>query len=182
MVQKFPNFIMNKPKKLFSVIILVLVSFVVFLYVNDDIGITSKNIESDIRSSQKISDDWITDGTVSDTLATYISYPQDKSEHTFSVYINRPGFSFGYFFRAGGGLGLIEDYIAEFTSDGVDERAFISMNKQKVCCIEIDDGINVQKIETDSNKPFAVIFPMNAGTVTFYDINGNIVEYFKQSI
>ena len=158
------------------------VLFVVFLYASGNIGITSKNIESDIRLSQKITDEWITDGTSSDTIAAYISYPLDKSDHTFSVYVNRPGFSFGYFFRAGGGLSLIEESIAEFTVGGFEERAFISLNKHHVCSVEVNDGIKIQKIETDSNKPFAVVLPVNAGNVTFYDINGNTVEYFNQSI
>ena len=39
------------------------------------------------------------DGSISDTMAAFISYPQDKTDHTFSVYVNRPGLSFGYFFQ-----------------------------------------------------------------------------------
>lgn len=81
-------------------ILLVCSVFVGFLYVSNDIGIASGNLEADIRSSQKIKEDWAVDGSVSDTMAAYISYPQDMSDHTFSVYVNRPGLSFGYFFRA----------------------------------------------------------------------------------
>lgn len=78
-------------------IVIVCVLFVGFLYANNDIGVTSSNLETDIRTSQKIKDDWIVNGSVSDTMAAYISYSQDMSDHTFSVYINRPGLSFGYF-------------------------------------------------------------------------------------
>ena len=85
-------------------VVLVCILFVGFLYVNNDIGVASTNLEADIRSSQKIKDDWTVEGSVSDTMAAYISYPQDMSDHTFSVYVNRPGFSFGYFFRGGGSL------------------------------------------------------------------------------
>ena len=76
-------------------ILLVCSVFVGFLYVSNDIGIASGNLEADIRSSQKIKEDWAVDGSVSDTMAAYISYPQDMSDHTFSVYVNRPGLSFG---------------------------------------------------------------------------------------
>ena len=48
-------------------------------------------------------DDWIVDGSVSDTMAVFISYPQDKSDHTFSIYVNRSGLSFGYL------LGVLAD-------------------------------------------------------------------------
>ena len=85
-------------------IVFVCVLFVGFLYANNDIGMTSTNLEADIRSSQKIKDDWTLEGSVSNTMAAYISYPQDMSDHTFSVYVNRPGLSFGYFFRGGGTL------------------------------------------------------------------------------
>ena len=57
-----------------------------FLYANNDIGKTANSLEADIRQSQKILDDWIVDGSISDTMAAFISYPQDKTDHTFSVY------------------------------------------------------------------------------------------------
>ncbi len=39
-------------------IVLVCILFVGFLYANNNIGMTSTNLETDIRSSQKIKDDW----------------------------------------------------------------------------------------------------------------------------
>ena len=39
--------------------------FVGFLYISSDIGIASGNLETDIRSSQKIKEDWAIDGSVS---------------------------------------------------------------------------------------------------------------------
>ena len=110
-------------------------------------------------------------------MAAFISYPLDKTDHTFSVYVNRPGLSFGYFFRGGGDSVAIEEYIAEYTVKGYNERAFVSMNKQKVKCLEVDDGNSVQVIEIDSNRPFALVLPVNVGNITFYDENGNTVEY-----
>ena len=168
--------------KLLLCVVLVCGIFLFFLYANSDIGITANSLESDIRSSQKISDDWAVDGNVSDSVAAYISYPQDKSDHTFSVYVNRPGVSFGYFFRGGGSISQVEEYIAEFTVDGFDDRAFISMNSQQVSYLEIDDGNDIRKIEIDSNKPFAIVLPINTGNISFYDINGNIVEYHNQKL
>ena len=89
-------------------VVLVCILFVCFLYTNNEIGVTSSKLEADIRSSQKIKDDWTVDGSVSSTMAAYISYPQDLSDHSFSVYVNRPGLSFGYFFRGGGTLSGIQ--------------------------------------------------------------------------
>ena len=156
--------------------------FVGFLYVSSDIGIASGNLETDIRSSQKIKEDWAIDGSVSDTMAAYISYPLDMSDHTFSVYVNRPGLSFGYFFRGGGTLSGIQRGIVEFTVEGYNERAFISMNQQQVQQLEIDDGNTIQVVDIDRNKPFAIVLPINAGNITFYDVNRNTVEYWNNPL
>ena len=148
-----------------------------FLYANNDIGKTANSLEADIRQSQKILDDWIVDGSISDTMAAFISYPQDKTDHTFSVYVNRPGLSFGYFFRGGGDIVEVDDYIAEFVVEGNNERAFISMNTQNIVRLEVDDGNGIQVIDIDSGKPFAIVLPLNVGNICFYDTNGNVVEY-----
>lgn len=158
-------------------LVLVCVVLVGILYGNNCFGIRGTKIESDIRASQKIQEDWTVDGIVSDSMAAFISYPQDKSDHTYSVYVNRPGFSFGYFFRGGGDIVEVEDFISEFTVEGFNERAFISLNSQKVDRLEVDDGNEVKVIDIDSDKPFALVLPMNAGNIAFYDIDGNIVEY-----
>lgn len=163
--------------KIVIALILVCAVFVGFLYINNDIGIRESKIESDIRASQKIQDDWSVDGVISDTMAAFISYPQNKADHTYSVYVNRPGFSFGYFFRGGGDIVAVEDFISEFTIEGYNERAFISMNTQRVNRLEVDDGNKVQVIELDSEHPFAIVLPINAGNITFYDIDGNVVEW-----
>ena len=163
-------------------IVFVCILFVGFLYANNDIGMTSTNLETDIRSSQKIKDDWTLDGSVSNTMAAYISYSQDMSDHTISVYVNRPGLSFGYFFCGGGTLSGIQRGIVEFTVEGYNERAFISMNQQQVQQFEIDDGNTIQVVDIDSNKPFAIVLPINAGNITFYDVNRNTVEYWNNPL
>ena len=172
----------NAISKIILAVLLVCLLAVGFLFVNNDIGKTADSLESDIRSSQKIQDDWTVTGSVSDSMAGFISYPQNLSDHTFSVYVNRPGVSFGYFFRGGGSLSSVERYIAEFTVEGYSERAFISMNVQKAARVEIDNGTDIEVIEIDSEKPFALVLPGNAGVITFYDVNGEIVEYGGQRL
>ena len=174
---------MKKPfPKMILRILLVCVLLLGFLYMDDDIGTSAANLESDIRNLQNIPEDWIVEGDVSDTMAAYISYPQDRSDHTFSVYVNRPGLSFGYFFRAGGKLSEIQEGIAEFTAEGANERALISMNQQQVQQLQIEDGHAKQAIDIDSDQPFAIVLPINAGSITFYDVNGNAVEYWNHPL
>lgn len=173
---------MKKKIKILGVIFGLLLLCFCFLYLNNDIGIHKSKLEEYIRSSQKINDGWVVEGDISDTMAAYISYPENQADHTFSVYVNRSGLSFGYFFRGGGSLSSIATYIEEYTVEGYNERAFISINKQKVDNLTIDDGNSVQVIDIDSNKPFAIVLPVNAGTITFYDVNGNEVEFCENPL
>lgn len=174
--------IVKRSGKIILGILLACIVFVGFLWLNSDTGVQKSKLESDIRSSQKIKDDWIVEGMASDTMAAYISYPQDQSDHTFSVYVNRPGTSSGYFFRGGGDISEVDQYIAEFTVEGYSERAFVSMNSQKVERLEIDDGNSVQVMDIDSNKPFSIVIPVNAGTIAFYDVDGNRVDFMAHPL
>ena len=47
--------------------------------------------------------------------------------------------------------------------------------------IEADADLE-RVLDIDSNKPFAIVLPINAGTITFYDVNGNTVEYWNNSL
>ncbi len=167
---------MKKIGKYFGIALIVMVIAICFLYFNNDIGISRTNIEKDARYSQKIEDNWQVAKDTTDTMSAMIFYSEDFSDHTFSIYVNRPGLSFGYFFISGGSVIETEEYVAEFSAEGYDERAFVSMNKQQVSKVDIDDGNTIQTIKIDSKKPFAFILPNNCGSVTIYDINGNIVE------
>ena len=172
----------NKLMKVILCVLLICIALVGFLYLDYRIGVQKSRLEADIRSSQKINPDWTVDGTVSDTIAAFISYPDDMTHHTFSVYVNRPGLSFGYFFRVGGNLTGEANGIAGYTVEGYNERAFISMNKQQVECLKIDDGNSIQVIDIDSNKPFAIVLPVNAGDIAFYDVDGKTVEFWEDRI
>lgn len=109
-------------------------------------------------------------------MSAMIFYSSDLRNNTFSIYINRPGISIGYFFRAGGSPIETDGYISEYHIEGCEECAFISSNKQRVNKVEIDDGKRIKSINIDSEKPFALILPVNAGSVTIYDIKGTILK------
>ena len=56
------------------------------------------------------------------------------------------------------------------------------MNKHKTVRLEINNGLELKTREIDSEKPFAIVLPINAGELSFYDVNGNIVEYKEQKM
>ena len=158
---------------------LICVAFFGLFYFYNYIGVQKSRLEADIRSQQMIESDWTVDGTASRMMAAFISYPDDMSDHTFSVYIKRERPSLGYFFRAGGDLTGENLGIAEYTLDGYNERAFISTNKWQVERLEINNGNSIKVIDIDSSKPFAIVLPVNAGAITFYDVDGNTVNFVK---
>lgn len=162
--------------KITGSVLVSLLLFFAFLYFNDDIGISKNSLEKDARSSSKIEADWHVAMDTSDTMSAMVFYPKDKSDHSFDVYVNRPGLSFGYFFRGGGDIIEVENYVAEFSVEGYSDRAFISLNAQQIVKVEIDNGNSIETIEIDSTKPFAIVLPQNIGSVTFFDVNGDIVD------
>lgn len=145
-------------------------------------GVPASRLEQCIRASQHIPDSWTVSGTASKRLAAYLCYPENRSDSTYSIYINRPGVSFGYRFRSGGGNPAIDEQIAAFSLDYAGETVFLSMNVQQVKRAEINDGQKVQDIPIDSEKPFALVLPNNEGIITFYDQYGNPVEYFTSPL
>lgn len=49
----------NKLMKLILCVLLICIVFVGFVYLNNDIGVQKSQLETDIRSAQKIKSDWI---------------------------------------------------------------------------------------------------------------------------
>ena len=174
---------MNKSLKYTGLFVSAIVMAFLILFFNNDIGTSKSNIEKDARVSQKISDDWQVAKQTTKTMSAMIFYDRNLSNHTFSIYVNRKGLSFGYFFRGGGSTGATMEGIAEFRiMDGYNERAYISMNKQRVSKVVIDNGQTTESIKLDDTKPFALIMPVNTGVVKFYDINGNIVQALRENL
>jgi len=173
---------MKKPARITMAMFAVLLLSTCILYINNDLGIPKSKLEADARSSQRIDAEWLCESAVSDSMAAFICYPEDKTDHTFSLYVNRPGISFGYFFRAGGDLTGYGKYISDYRVEGFNQRAFISMNEVGAVRLEIDDGNTFQTIPLEANKPFALILPINAGSVIFYNANDKPIETIIRNV
>ncbi len=157
-------------------IILLCVLITGFLIVKTDIGVKGENVVWDARKMQNIPEEYLHVGHVSENLAGYIFYDEDKSDCTFSVYINHPGFSFGYYFRMGGSHYEISEGIVKYKNAEINEVIYMSLNRVGAVNIKIDDGNSV-KVSDLTDGPFVFILPANAGEVRFYDAEGNIIPY-----
>lgn len=173
---------MKRVLKIIGIIFGVILLLFLFLWGNNDIGIRKRNIEKEARSGSKIDDDWRVAIDTTDIISAMIFYPEDKSDHSFQIYVNRSGLSYGYFFRGGGSIPEVENYITEFTIEGYKDRAFISLNTQQVVKAQIDNGDTIEIIDIDSTKPFSLVLPKGVGYITFFDINDNIIPTIKHPL
>jgi hypothetical protein len=162
---------MKIKKEYISVVLFMILLLVLTLRSSSVIGVTASNIERDARVSQKIEDTWSVSKSVNKNIAAMLFYNDNRDKYIFSVYLNHPGFSLGYFFRTGGTISGIEDGVSKFEYDK-NGAVLISMNTKEIDKIELYNGINTKIISIDSTKPFAQVIPSNSGEITLYDVNG----------
>lgn len=154
----------------------------IFLHLTKNIGISKSNIESNARTTQSIPTNWEVCKDEANTMAATLFYDKNSDNHTFSIYATREHPTLGYFFRAGGSLGVILDEVVEFRIKGHDERIFMSMNKKQVSKLSINNGDTIETIDVDSTEPFTLILPLKDCAVTIYDINDNILYSTVQQL
>lgn len=165
-----------KRKGSFNTIVFVAV-VLAFLYMavlgSGIIGVSKSNLEKEARASQQIAKNDLVAKDVTEDLAALLFYDEERKDHSFSLYVNRDGFSFGYFFCEGGSLSVIQRGImgTAYKSESFGEKgmALLSMNEKQVARIVVD-GVSR---EVDSNKPFACIVPNGANEVHLFDSKGN---------
>lgn len=164
--------------------ILIICAFIVFgilgglFCIRDAFGVPADKLEHNIHTFSHVPDDWTVTGQVSDTVAAFISYPDDLSDYTCDLYVTREGFFFGYFFRGGGGLCRFEEPVSAYVVEGYQECAYFSKNEHDIVKATVYDGKSTRVIELDKDRPFAIVLPTNEGIVTFYDVQGNEVDHF----
>lgn len=88
----------------------------------------------------------------------------------------------GFFFRIGGTISEISSECVQFVFEDNNSQIYASMNKQKICKAEIDDGDHVNTISLNEDDPFILVFPSNAGNVTLYNTYGEVVAPRKRYV
>ena len=154
---------------LIIVFAIVVTSFAVTLIPNTEHLSTVNDIEEDVRSFQKISDDWNIEIAMNERIAAVIAYDNQESEHTFSIYENKGSTKTNYVFRYGGKSTSIERGIRVFKFEGT--TALISMNILHIAAVECHDG---ERYEIDPNNPFVLVIP--SGGFDVYDENGKLID------
>lgn len=164
-------------------IILSVCLVVLFHLLMDGDGIVhAEDIETHARTFQNIPDEWLSETSIGDEVAVLVFYPPDSSDAVYSVYCHKRNGGFGYSFRAGGKISSVKSGITRFRIDGCAEYAYVSLNVQKINKLIVDDGSNPSTIPLDSSRPFAIVLPLNAGNIFFYDMEGNKMEIVERNL
>ncbi len=163
---------------LFGIVLIILLAFLI-VWQADVLGVSAGRLEQDARANQDIKSSWEVAKDVNEEMCAMLFYDEEKEECSYSIYLSREGFSYGYFYRQGGP----DAYIAEgvkgivFEDKGI---ALLSMNEDRVCRVVVeDDGRAVEKeISVDPERPFAIVLPADCGAITMYDAQDNIVTLY----
>ena len=164
---------MRRKEKSIAFIIIGIVVIFLILNASGVFGVPVDRLEQDARKSQKIDASWDVSKADNDEIGALLFYSKQADKFVFSIYLNRPGLSYGYFFRSGGAVGDIMDGVAEFSYDS-NGTALISMNKPQISKIEFGNE-KISTIEVDPLKPFAVTIPKNCDSFAMYNINGEMI-------
>lgn len=166
---------MKTKKSLIIVSIVAIVVICVAIFGNGAIGVSRNKLEKDAREGQKINENWLITKDVTDEMGALLFYDKELNKHTFSLYLNRDVFSYGYFFREGGSLSSVGSGVQGFSYQDKG-MALLSMNTKNVAEIKMDNGQNVERIKIDPLEPFAIIIPSNIVVVTLYNSNGESIS------
>jgi len=159
--------------------VLLIAGALFYTFNNGVIGVSADKVESDARKGQKISDSWNVVMASNERIIAMLFYNEAHDDHTFSIYANNPGFSFGYHFRAGGSSSEIELSVFSRPYDVSDEVVMLSMNNIGVARIDYFDDEAIINIDIDPAKPFAIIVPVDftrISQVRFYDAKGDEIK------
>lgn len=111
-----------------------------------------------------------------ESMIAGLSYNAESEDCEYDIYVNRPGFSFGWFFRHGGNLPRGDEYVKKIVVEGSDDYALVSANEPRVCRIEVDDGMVIQTYLIDPEQPFVMVLPGSTAGCTLYNENDEVVS------
>ena len=140
-------------------------------------GVSAGRVLADARAAHHIPEHWAACQSATDTVSAMLFYPPDKSDFTYSIYLNPKGRPWGFHFRAGGSDSAIQDGVYCFDPQDFGSPAYLSMNAPRVARIEFEDDNGTQAVSVDPNAPFVQVFGPGVGesSIRFFDENGGEV-------
>lgn len=135
-------------------------------------GVQGSKVGADAWKSMKIAQDWLSveDGNAKQVTGIFYDYSQAALKGTYYCYVNRPGFSCGFFFRQSGNLD--RDMGIRKLDLGQYGAAYVSLNSQQVAKVIQDDGTKPVTKSVSPYSPFVVVSEKHNCVFRFYDEKG----------
>ena len=125
--------------------------------------ISKDEIVSHAYSSHQLPDDWQVVQDEEGDLVVLLFYSKDYSNHAHAIY-QRQGLGY-HCISSGYYLENSEIVLGDYDKD---YHIYASLNKKRINRYELYNNCDVSKGAIDANKPFVIIFPSDAGEITFY--------------
>jgi len=163
---------MKKPIRtiLWGLLALALVSGM--LYLRGDIGMARGRIAEDVR--RDLPGGEVLHASFGEELAAVLV--ATNGAPSLRIYVNRPGLSFGWFFRYGGPAS--EGTVQCFSPERGGERVYAAACDHGVTTVSTAGGEILFPV---TEAPFVLVLPANAGA-EFYDAAGNRVSVIDRSL
>lgn len=139
------------------------------------LGVRPLRVSTDAQKNLKIEQSWWSREDSNARLSAGVFYDYDNAplHGTWYYYVNRPGFSFGYFFRKSGKLTRDEGICR--VDCGSYGTAYVSLNARQVAKIVRDDGTKPKTQKISPYHPFVVVSQKHDCAFRFYDEKGREV-------
>lgn len=145
------------------------------LYARGDIGIPQSRIAADAQRDLP-GGEILSDACGEELAALLLA---DGGEPSLRIYVDRPGLSFGWFFRYGGPPGA---QVTRYRLENCGEVVYAAGSGHGMCAMAVDDGTGAAVTPLDPDSPFVLVLPANAGTVVFYDEAGRTGAVLDRSM
>ncbi len=166
----------NKKKAAFALLIIpiLVATLPLFVYLDSKIGLISDEAIIEDAIDERVIYDY--EYARTENVAAALLYGSDIEGSSYDIYVNRDGFSFGYFFRAGGSSSSVDRGVERFTTEQFEDAVYISMNSDSIVRIEIEAEDDVKtEIEVEAGEPFVYIFD-KSDEVRFFNQRGEEIK------
>jgi len=161
---------------LVGIVVIILLAFLI-VWKADIFGVSESRLEEDAREKQKIESSWEVTRAINEDICAMLFCGTERKEYAYSIYLSRPGMSYGYFFAQGG----TEDSMSEgvkgivFEDKGI---VLLSLNQDKVCKVVVEKETGKETVQVDPGSPYVIILPVDSREITMYDAQDNIVTLY----
>lgn len=138
-------------------------------------GVRGDRVTADAQKSMEIARSWsaVEAGNAKQVTGIFYDYDQAPLKGICYCYINRPGVSYGFFFRQSGNLD--RDMGIRKLDLGQYGAAYVSLNSQQVAKVIRDDGTKPVTKSVSPYSPFVIVSEKHDCAFRFYDEKGQEV-------